>query len=211
MKIYLTRHSKTVWNTEKRLQGRKDSPLIQEGIENAIELKQYIKNTQIDYIYSSPIPRAFKTAQLIFDNHLIIQDNRIQEMNFGVFEGMKIKDILATNFTLYDNLWNHPENFTRIPEGESYEEVVLRVTEFIEDLKKLPKDSVVFIMTHGMCFIVLLCTMLGYKIKDFVRYNQNVVNGCSLTCVNYDKYEFKLEYYNDCSFLSNSETISFRK
>ena len=41
MKIYLTRHSKTAWNQEKRLQGRCDSPLTQEGEENAKALKDY--------------------------------------------------------------------------------------------------------------------------------------------------------------------------
>ena len=60
MKIYITRHSKTIWNQEKRLQGRNDSPLTQEGIENAYALKDYISDISFDKVYTSPILRAKK-------------------------------------------------------------------------------------------------------------------------------------------------------
>ncbi len=68
MKIYLTRHSKTAWNQEKRLQGRCDSPLTQEGKENAKALKEHIQTISFDGIYSSPIPRACTTARLLFSD-----------------------------------------------------------------------------------------------------------------------------------------------
>ena len=42
MKIFITRHSKTLWNQEKKLQGWKDSPLTKEGINDALLLKKRI-------------------------------------------------------------------------------------------------------------------------------------------------------------------------
>ncbi len=59
MKITITRHSKTLWNKEKRLQGCKDSPLSPEGMDNILALKEHIKNNHYDAIYSSPIKRAY--------------------------------------------------------------------------------------------------------------------------------------------------------
>ena len=44
MKIYITRHSKTLWNQEKRLQGWQDSPLSETGIKDALLLKDRIKD-----------------------------------------------------------------------------------------------------------------------------------------------------------------------
>ena len=41
MKIYITRHSLTAWNEEKRLQGWKDSPLTKQGKEDALKLIQH--------------------------------------------------------------------------------------------------------------------------------------------------------------------------
>lgn len=211
MKIYLTRHSKTLWNEEKRLQGRQDSPLTQKGIENAQALKKYIQSMSFDYIYSSPILRAYHTAQLVFENQNIIKDDRLVEMNFGDFEGRKISDILKTDYQIYHQLWNEPENFTCIPHGETYDQVIERVHSFLHDLEQLPDQSQVMIVTHGMYFIVLLATMLGLEKKDFVQLNQKVVDGCSLTCVEYHQGIYTLEFYNERSFLPYIANESFSK
>lgn len=208
MKIYLTRHSKTLWNEEKRLQGRKDSPLTAEGIENAYALKEHLKSFHFDYIYSSPIYRAFHSASILFDKE-IIKDDRLMEMDFGDFEGKYISELLTEE--LYQDLWHNPGKFTKIQNGESYEDVIMRAQLFIDDLKTLDDDVNVIIVTHGMFFIVLLATMLGYSKKDFIKFNQNVVLGCSLTCVSYKNNEFKLEYYNDISFLPHVKQESFNK
>ncbi len=213
MKIYLTRHSKTIWNHEKRLQGRCDSPLTSEGIENAYALKKYLEQSHLyfDFIYSSPITRAYKTATLLFDEKKIIQDPRLMEMNFGIFEGRKISDILETDFELYHNLWNHPEYFTCIPQGESYDDVMLRAQSFLDDLQKLDENSTVMIVTHGMYFIVLLATMLGLERKDYIKLNQKVVEGCSLTVLEQQNGHYELLNYNDCHFLPHVMNASFSK
>ena len=86
----------TLWNEQKRLQGHLDSPLTQEGIDNALALKKYLTDNalQFDCVYSSPIPRAYQTACLLFDQEKVITDDRLMEMNFGIFEGQKIVDLL---------------------------------------------------------------------------------------------------------------------
>ena len=71
MKIYITRHSLTAWNEEKRLQGWKDSPLTKQGKEDALKLGEYMKTIHIDQVYSSPLLRAKSTARLIFKNENI--------------------------------------------------------------------------------------------------------------------------------------------
>lgn len=163
MKIYLTRHSKTVWNEEKRLQGRKDSPLTIQGQDNALALKKHIQDMTFDYIYSSPIPRAYQTAKIIFDEKYIIKDERLIEMNFGDYEGCLISSLKDSK--TYYQLWHQPELFTRIPHGESYDEVIIRAKSFIDDLKKHNLNDSIMVVTHGMFFIVLLASMLGLEKK----------------------------------------------
>ena len=108
MKIFITRHSKTLWNQEKKLQGWKDSPLTKEGINDALLLKKRIKDISIDYCYSSPINRAKQTSEILFDH--VILDDRLKEMNFGIYEGKNIAELL--NDKQYDDLWNHPDDDT---------------------------------------------------------------------------------------------------
>ena len=81
MKIYITRHSLTAWNEEKRLQGWKDSPLTKQGKEDALKLGEYMKTIHIDQVYSSPLLRAKSTARLIFKNENIIDDFILEKYN----------------------------------------------------------------------------------------------------------------------------------
>jgi probable phosphoglycerate mutase len=209
MNIYITRHGKTIWNTEKRLQGRKDSPLVEEGKQNAKALKQYIKDIPFDCVYSSPTARSYDTAKLITDLP-IVKDNRLIEMNFGIFEGERIKDVLEKHYDIYNNMWNHPERFDRIPEGESYDEVLMRIKSFLDDLKQKNYNNVL-IVTHGMLFINMIAYMKKLERKDYVTINQRVIDGCSLTLFIEENNEYKEEYIGKNEFLPFISNEVFNK
>lgn len=209
MNIYITRHSKTIWNQEKRLQGRKDSPLTDEGIKNAYALKKYINNISFDCVFSSPIKRAYDTAKILTNNQIVIDHNLI-EMDFGVLEGKKISEILQNNYEVYNNMWNHPELFERIKDGESYDEVQNRVKIFLDNLKKKNFNNVL-IVTHGMLFINMCAYMLGLERKDFIKINQQVVDGCSLTLFEEIDGEYKMVFFGKNDFLPYQSNNIFNK
>lgn len=69
MKLYFVRHGKTEWNLEGRLQGAKgDSPLLKESVEQVRELGHYLSDTHFDLVFSSDLPRAKKTTELIMES-----------------------------------------------------------------------------------------------------------------------------------------------
>ena len=75
MKLYFVRHGKTEWNLEGRLQGAKgDSPLLEESIEQVRELGRYLSDTHFDLVFSSDLPRAKKTSELIIES----QKNKVE-------------------------------------------------------------------------------------------------------------------------------------
>lgn len=84
--IYLVRHGQTDWNIEGRNQGHTDIELNNTGIEQAEQLSKQLKNLQFDCVFSSPLKRATKTAEIIFNGE-IIYDNRIIERYNGELEG----------------------------------------------------------------------------------------------------------------------------
>ena len=65
MILYLARHGKTAWNVEHRSQGWKDIPLNEEGLLQARELAEKLKNIDFETIYSSDLKRSKKTADII--------------------------------------------------------------------------------------------------------------------------------------------------
>lgn len=212
MKIYLVRHSKTLWNEQRRLQGHKDSPLTKEGIENAYALKEYLNKEHItfDKVFSSPILRAYSTAMAIADKDDIIQDKRLLEMNFGDYEGQYIKDLLEMKPCYYDYMWNQPHLFDRLPNGESYEEVLTRIDSFFREL--ISKDyKSVLIVTHGMYMILIFAYILNISKDQLNTINKKVVEGCSLNLVVYENNKLSIEYTNKHDFLPHISHISFNK
>ena len=206
MRLFITRHSKTLWNQEKKLQGWQDSPLTKEGINDALLLKERIKDIAIDYCYSSPINRAKQTSEILFDH--VILDDRLKEMNFGLYEGKNITQLV--NDKQYDTLWNYPDDNIRLPGGESYIEVQKRLQNFINEIYRKYNDKTIFITIHGMLFIILHGLMLDYKINELVKINQHVIRGCSLSEVEYDGETFDIKYIGDDSHLENEEIISYK-
>ena len=54
MRIYLVRHGETIWNTEGRIQGWKNSNLTEKGIEDAKALGKYLRDVDFQCAFTSP-------------------------------------------------------------------------------------------------------------------------------------------------------------
>ena len=92
---YFVRHGKTEWNLEGRLQGAKgDSPLLKESIEQVRELGHYLSDTHFDLVFSSDLPRAKKTTELIMESQKpkakVTYTKTLREWQLGKLEGQKI-------------------------------------------------------------------------------------------------------------------------
>ena len=82
MKIYLLRHGKTQYNTEKRYLGRTDVSLSPEG---SGELTQ--AGFSPETVYISPLRRTAETAEILFPEARLVPVPDLREMDFGIFEG----------------------------------------------------------------------------------------------------------------------------
>jgi broad specificity phosphatase PhoE len=91
--IYLVRHGDTEWSPMRRLAGRVDLPLTEIGEANATKLKPRLAQVAFDRVYTSPLQRARRTAELAGFGERAIVDERLIEMSFGEYEGRNVKDI----------------------------------------------------------------------------------------------------------------------
>ena len=154
LKIYLARHGQDQDNANRILNGRRDEPLTEIGINQANQLAQKIKEADLkfDAIYSSPLQRACKTAQVISSvlglNRLIESDYLI-ERDFGIMTGQPKDDveklcaqtgILKTDTITY---FLSPEN------AETFPQLIERVDKFLNFLKTQHEDGSVLLVTHG--------------------------------------------------------------
>lgn len=197
--IYLTRHGETEWNIEKRLQGRGDSPLTENGIQRAKELRDRIKNIDIDVIYSSPIKRALNTANILRGNKNIdiITDDSLMEMCFGDYEGKKIDIIQKENPNWDIKLIMQGNVEICAPNGENLKEVRERISKLMNKIIAENIGKSILIVTHG---ITLKALMYYFKDEDV---NSEVMGQATLTKINIDeKNNFYIEFKNDDSHFS---------
>ncbi|MFJ5766555.1 histidine phosphatase family protein [Lysinibacillus sp. NPDC093210] len=153
--IYLLRHGETVLNTQGRYQGELDSLLTDVGIEqvqqNAYMLKSLIGNPKEWKVFSSSLGRAIQSTEIIcntigYDFNNVEQDNRLAEVAVGDWAGLTTKEIEHTWPNLLENT-DHYNWFFNAPNGESYDTVVCRLTEWLESIKDEPK---VIVVSHGL-------------------------------------------------------------
>lgn len=157
--IYLVRHGQTEWNALHKVQGSTDNVLNEEGIKQARQVAEKMKNITIDLIISSPMKRAIQTAEIIRRNRDIpIQiDNRLREREFGTFEG---KDVRKFDFThAFD--WDKDLSFGG---SETTKQFYKRVYEALENIKEKAKDKNILISGHSGISIVASCYFNGIPV-----------------------------------------------
>jgi len=87
--LFLARHGETLWNKEKRLQGSKNIPLSEVGLQQAEALTESLLNFSIDEIITSKLKRAYQTAEIV-GKRLEVPIKKLKgfnEQSYGKFEG----------------------------------------------------------------------------------------------------------------------------
>ncbi len=142
MKIYIVRHGEVPHNVLNQY-NTSDEDLTENGINQALNLKDKIKNLNFDIVISSPLIRAKHTAKIIVPNNKIIIDDRLKERNPGSLSGQSIE---VTNREEY---WNY---YTKIQYGtsENIQEFFKRVHSFIDELKTKEYKNVLIAAHSGV-------------------------------------------------------------
>jgi phosphoserine phosphatase len=88
--IKLIRHGDTDWNVEQIFRGRADVELNETGIKQAELLGKYLEFVPIEAVYSSPLKRALKTAEIIasFHNIDIAPCRELIDFDYGEWQGL---------------------------------------------------------------------------------------------------------------------------
>ena len=204
MKLYFVRHGRTVWNLEGRFQGASgDSPLLSESIDILKQLGQYLKEIPFDTIYSSDLPRAVKSAEIIQSQPQTpcplesIPD--LREWHLGKLEGLKIATLNAIYPQQIEAFRSNLAQFdTKMFEAESLYSTTQRTIQFIKSLKESSAERIL-IVGHGANLTASLRTLIGYK-EAHLRKEGGLANA-SLTVLETDDFEtFTLERWNDTSY-----------
>ncbi|GIX56112.1 MULTISPECIES: histidine phosphatase family protein [Bacillus] len=217
--LYVTRHGKTILNTNHRAQGWADSPLVEKGVEVASNLGTGLKDIHFTSAYSSDSGRAIETANLVLkyseqSKLKLEQRKNLRELNFGIFEGEKL-----------ENMWDvvgkaagvaSPEELMKFSiqevidliraadptkQAEDWELFSTRIKAEIDNIsEEVAKDGGgnVLVVVHGLLITTLIEMLDSSKTKLGVE-------NASVTKILYQDGTYTVESVGDMSYVAKGK------
>ncbi len=176
--IVLVRHGETDWNRDNRFQGRADPPLNDTGREQARVLAGALSDESFAAAYTSPLRRAAETAATLADALGVdaLPDGSLMEVDVGSWSGLTRAEVEA----------RFPEGYARWLEyghgwddGETYDELGVRVVSGLVDIAAQHRDEVVLAVTHGGPIRSALAAAEGVAF-DEARRSIHVIDNCAV-------------------------------
>lgn len=203
MKLILVRHGDIAADVSGKCHGATDIELSETGIRQALALQRRFAEEQIDIIYSSTLKRGIKTAEAIANDHdiTIINDPGINEVNFGLIEGLTFEDACGRYPDVAD-LWRQGSQDLCFPNGESFHELHNRTLKFLERLQNYKANQTVMVVAHGGPLRIMICHLLDISVSHHWQFAMSRASVSELSVYPGGSI---LERLNDLSHWNNFE------
>ncbi len=171
--IFIARHGQSEWNQTNRIQGQTNTQLSELGLRQSQDLYQALKDQSLTDIFTSCLDRSIKTAAPLA-HHLKISIQStplLNELAFGQLTGKYRLKLDVEDQKLWD-WWMEDPVQKRIPGGESYQDLLTRVTDFLVDLIDINSQRSILVVGHLRVNQVLLGRLGGYSLAESIKISQ---------------------------------------
>lgn len=197
IKFIIFRHGQTLWNLERKPQGKRDIPLTKLGILQAKRLAQRLQSERIDAFYSSPLSRSLETTKIVAKNHdkgVTILDELI-EMDFGMFEG-KPKAQRVALFPEFDVA--NDEHRERMGMDRFDKTIAVLKNKVIPSLLNKHEGQIVALGTHDQKMRALLVALgMSNTVKG------ELLKNCALSIIEFTNGSIHIVCHNDNSHIES--------
>lgn len=180
MNIYIVRHGETEANVKKLVCGQLDTPLTQQGIEQAKKLAHLLADVEFDLCFTTPLQRAYKTAELSFPKHKFEKIAQLMETNTGEASEIREEDFIKENVLFK----NHGFNFNlKYPGGESIADVYHRMSNWIDSIfQNNPDAKNILIVGHFATVSMLLHYLLEVPLQLYPAFHLDNASYTKIVC-----------------------------
>lgn len=200
IKLILVRHGVTVCNEGGALSGFKDSILSEKGKSQASKIAEYLKDEDIDKIYTTPLSRTKDTMKKLAEikNIQTEETSLLNEINFGDFEGLSFKVIEEKYPEEVEKMIKEGFEY-KYPNGESLEDTFTRVKNEMSKIINDNDNSTVLICSHGGT----IRNIISYLICNDYKYHWNFkIDNGSITEIEVDNNFAVINKLNDTSYMN---------
>lgn len=194
----LARHGETEWNASGRLQGNVAVALSEAGRQQARALRERLAATPIEVAYSSDLPRAVETAEIISEGRPSLEGlhlcPELRELSYGRWEGLSLDEVQASDPDGLAALLRAEPDFAP-PDGESLRALTQRIGAFADMARQSPAATLL-IVAHSGPLRALILELLGLPLTSFWQLH---LSAASLSIVEVHPVGSVLELLNDTS------------
>ena len=138
--IYIIRHGEVEKNFPKSFRGKKcDCELSNKGIVQSKEIAKFLNNIKIDICITTGLKRTDFISQFLNHNIKNIIEPNLKEIDFGLWDNLRIEDIennFPEDLKNYYNFWETGQlEKISFPEGENYQSFFKRIKTSWDKLK----------------------------------------------------------------------------
>ena len=199
-RLFIVRHTETIGNIEKRLTGRKDYEITENGQILIQKLTKELENIKFDKIYSSTSGRAIKTIEQIANKQKlkIEESDELCEMYFGIYDGWKWEDVNRIQPEIKQTQ-NEINEIVGIPKQENMEETANRIYDYILRILKDNEGKTILVSSHGIAIEAFLRKIenvkFRYEREKFCQHN------VAINELEYENNKFKIIRLADIEYL----------
>jgi len=198
-RLVLVRHGETDWNADSRVQGHQPTLLNRRGRLQARLLADRLAREQPRNLYSSDLPRAMETAEVIAAKLGLtaVPAPELREMNFGQWEGRTFAEIEQDGPATFA-AWISSDFRQAPPGGESADDLRERVIAFLARLLERHRHQTTALVTHGGPCKYVIAHTLGIGPAGVYRF---AVDNASVHIIEIGPYGWRLTALNDTCHL----------
>ena len=180
--LYLMRHGETLFNIRKKIQGWCDSPLTKNGIQQARQARELLKDISFDHYYSSTAERSCDTLELVMGDVHYKRLKGLKERYFGTFEGESedLNPLWGQSDFTYDDLFPHYG-------GELRKDVSQRMEKTLKDIMNKEDHHCVLAVSHAGACAAFYSTVDNY---ETFRNQYGRLMNCDILHFQYDDNKF---------------------
>lgn len=194
--VYIIRHAETTGNIEKRLTGRQDYEITENGLNMIKQLENKLKDIKFDIAFSSTENRSYNTIKGLAEKSSIniTKTSELSEMFFGIYDGYKWEEVNKINPRIKE-LQNEINIIDGIPNQETMEDVANRMYNFIYKCCLENPGKNILIGSHGVAIEAFLRKITGIPFKDErEKYSQH---NTAMNKVIFEGNQFRIEILAD--------------
>jgi len=191
-RLLLIRHGETEWSRTRRHTGRTDIPLEPEGEDMARAVGPRVAAEDFAIVLSSPLERAWRTAELAGLGDRAQREDDLQEWDYGEYEGRSTAEIRQERPGW--DVWHDG-----CPGGETVDEVGVRADRVIaRALAATGDDGTAALVAHGHLLRILAARWIELEASGGGRLALSTAAVCEL---GFERERRVIGRWNDTSHL----------